>query len=104
MNFNSCEKQMFKSFSCTKIANDLKWTKTSRNEVAQPTTSKSDSRPIFRYYVHIQAGFGNPFINERGFIYLGFLEKSSTLQGSSRWLSVTAARKANIWLHAHDCS
>ena len=95
---------MFKSFSCTKIANDLKWNKTSRNEVAQPTTSKSDSRPIFPYYVHIQAGFDNPFINERGFIYLGFLEKSSTLQGSSRWLSVTAARKANIWLHAHDCS
>ena len=44
-------------------------TKKSQNEVMQPTTSNSDSQPIFPYHVHNQASFDNPFINGRGFIY-----------------------------------
>ena len=43
--------------------------KTSRNEVMQPTTINSDSRPIFLYHLHNQAGFDNPSINGRGPIY-----------------------------------
>ena len=33
----------------TKIRKDAKWTKTSRNEVMQPTTTNNDSRPTFPY-------------------------------------------------------
>ena len=64
----------------------------------QPTTSNNDSRPIFSYDVHNQAGFDNPFINGRGFIYLGISKMSFTysvftrVQGS---VSKKAARKAN---------
>ena len=61
----------------TKIRNDSKWTKPSQNEVMQPTIS-NDSRPIFPYHVHNQAGFDNPFINGRGFIYLGISKVSFT--------------------------
>ena len=78
MNFHSCEKQIFESFGCTKIRNDSKWIKVSRNKVMQPTTSNNDSRPIFPYHVHNQAGFDNPFINGRGFIYLGISKMSFT--------------------------
>ena len=42
----------------------------------QPTTSSIDSRTIVSYYPSNLAGFGNPFINGRGFIYLGILEMS----------------------------
>ena len=69
---------MFKSFRCTKIRNDSKWTKTSRNEVMQPTSNNSDSRPNFHYHVHNQAGFVNPFINGRVFIYFGISKRSFT--------------------------
>ena len=48
-------------------------TTTSRNEA---TASNNDSRPIFPYYDHSQTGSDNPFINERGFIYLGILKMS----------------------------
>ena len=65
----------------TKIHSDLKWTKTSRNKVMQPTTINSDSLQIFPYHVHNQAGFDNPFINGRGSIYLGISKMSLTLQG-----------------------
>ena len=44
----------------------------------QPTISNNDSRPIFPYHVHNQAGFDNPFINEKGFIYFGMSEMSFT--------------------------
>ena len=44
----------------------------------QPTTSTRDSRPIFPYQVHNQAGFDNSFINGRGFIYLGISKMSFT--------------------------
>ena len=44
----------------------------------QPKTINSDSRPIFPYHVHNQAGFDNPFINGRGFIYLGISKMSFT--------------------------
>ena len=71
MNFHSCEKQIFKSFSCTKICNKSKWTKTSRGEVMQPTIRNSDSRPVFSYDVHSQPCFDIPFINGRSFIYFG---------------------------------
>ena len=71
MNFHNCEKQIFKSFGCTKIRKDSKRTKMSRNEVMQPTTSSNNLRTIFPYHVHHQADFDNPFINGRGFIYLG---------------------------------
>ena len=91
-----------RSFGCTKIRNHLKWTKTSQNEVMQPTTINSDSRPIFPYHIHNQTSFDNPFINGRGSIYLGISKMSFTfkvfakVQGS---VSIKAARKANIWLH-----
>ena len=52
MKFHSCKKQIFKSFCCTEICNDSKWTKTSRREVMQPKTSNSNSRPTFNYHVH----------------------------------------------------
>ena len=63
-------KNIFKSFDRNKIRKDSKWTKTSRNEVMQLTTSNSNSQLIFPYHVHNQAGFDNPFTNESGFIYL----------------------------------
>ena len=47
INFRNCEKYIFESFDNTKIRNDSKWTKTSRNEVMQPTTSNNESQPIF---------------------------------------------------------
>ena len=47
-------------------------------KLMQPTTSSSHSRSIFPYHVHSQAGFGNPFINGRGFIYLGISKLSFT--------------------------
>ena len=64
----------------------------------QPTTSSIDSRTIVSYYPSNLAGFGNPFINGRGFIYLGILEMSlifvcARVQGST---SIGTARKANI--------
>ena len=79
MNFHSCKKQIFEFFDCTKIRSDSKWTKRSRNEVMkQPRSSNSDSRQISSYHVHNQAGFDNPFINWRGFIYLGNWKISCT--------------------------
>ena len=78
MNFHSYEKQIFKSFGCTEILHDSKSTKTSRNEVMQPTTNNSDSRPNFPYYILDQAGFENPFINGRVFIYLGISKTGRT--------------------------
>ena len=65
----------------------------------QPTTSNSDSRPIFPYHIHNQAGFDNPFINRRGFIYLGISKKSLTFQVFTRVhgsVSIKAAGKASI--------
>ena len=44
----------------------------------EPTTSNSDSQPSFSYHVHNQVGFENPYINGRGFIYLGILKMSVT--------------------------
>ena len=76
INFHSCEKQMLKSSGSTKIRNDSKWTKTSRNEIMWPTTSNNYSWPIFPYHLHNQAGVGNPFINTKGFIYLGISKMS----------------------------
>ena len=55
-----------------------RWTKTNLNEVMQSTTSNSNSRPIFPYHVHNKAFFENPFINGRGFIYLGILKMGFT--------------------------
>ena len=65
MNFDSCEKQIFKSFGWTKIPNYSKWTKTSQNEAMQPKTSNSDSQPIIPCHVNNKAGFENSFINGR---------------------------------------
>ena len=42
----------------------------------QLTTSNNTLQPIVPYHVHIQAGFDNPFINRRDFIYLGISEMS----------------------------
>ena len=36
------------------------------------------SRSIFPYHLYHQVGFGNPFINGRGFIYLGISKLSFT--------------------------
>ena len=44
----------------------------------QLTTSNNDSRPIFPYHADNQADFDNPFINRKGFIYLGISEMSFT--------------------------
>ena len=49
-----------------------------RNEVMKPTTTNKDSRRIVPYHIYNQAGFGNPFINGRGFIYLGISKMSFT--------------------------
>ena len=76
--FIAVKKQIFKSFSCTKIRKDSRWIKTNQNEIMQPTTSNNDSRPIFPY--HNQTDFDNPFINGRGFIYLGNSKMSFTFK------------------------
>ena len=44
----------------------------------QPTISHSNSRPVFAYHVHNQEDFDNPFINRKGFIYLGISKMSFT--------------------------
>ena len=75
MNFHSFEKQIFKSFGCTKIYKDSKWTKANQNEVMHPTTSNNDSRAIFPYHVYKQTDFENPFLN---LIYLGISKMSFT--------------------------
>ena len=54
---------------CTKIGNNSKRTKTSRNEVIQPSTRNNDQ--LFLNHVHSQAGFGKPVIKAGGFINLG---------------------------------
>ena len=72
----------------------------------QPTTSNNNSQPVFPYHVHNKADFDNPFINGRGFIYFGISKMSFTFLVFARVevsLSIKAARKANIWLHAHYC-
>ena len=46
----------------------------------QPASSNKDSRPIFLYHVHNQAGFDNTFINGRGFMYLGISKMSFTFK------------------------
>ena len=61
--------QTYIFFGFTKIRDDSKWTKRSWNELMQPTTSNSHSRSIFPDDVYNQAGFNNPFINGRAFIY-----------------------------------
>ena len=102
MNFNSFEKQIFKFFGFTKTGNDSKWTRRSWNKLTQPPTSNSRSQSIFPDHVHNQAGFDNPFINGRGFIYLGISKLSFTLQVFTRVqgsVSIKAAKKTNIWLY-----
>ena len=49
---------------CTKIRNNSKRTKTSRNEVMQPTRNQ-----MLLHHVHNQAAFPKPVINGRDFIY-----------------------------------
>ena len=49
MNFHSCERQICKSFGWTKIRKDSKLTKTNRDEVMQPTTTKHLERLIYDY-------------------------------------------------------
>ena len=71
MNFHSYEKQIFKSFSCTEIRNDSKWTKLCRKEVMRTQNQQQRLTTNFPYHVDNQSGFDNPFINGRGFIYLG---------------------------------
>ena len=44
----------------------------------QAITSDNNSRPVFPYHVHNLADFDNPFINGRGFIYLGMSSISLT--------------------------
>ena len=79
MNFHSCEKQIFKSFGCTKILKRFKMNQNDPYEVMQPTTSYN-SRVIFTYNVHNLADFDNLFINGRGFICLGILKMSFTFK------------------------
>ena len=69
----------------------------------QLKTSRSDSRPIFPHNFRNHPDFDNPFINVRGFIYLGISKMSftfyvlTTVQGR---VSKNVARKANVSLHA----
>ena len=72
MIFHSCEKQVFKSFDCTKIRSVWKWTKLSQNEVIQRTANNNtDSKPIFPYHVHNQAGFDDRITSTfRGWVSL----------------------------------
>ena len=37
--------------------------KRAKTKICEPRTSNGDSRPIFPYHVHNQAGFDNPFIS-----------------------------------------
>ena len=75
MNFHSHEKQIFKSFAVLKFATTENEPKQTKMMDCELRTSNSDSRPIFPLHVHNQTGFGNPFINGRGFIYLGELRR-----------------------------
>ena len=86
MNFPSCEKQIFKSFGCTKILKKSKWTKASRNEVKQSKTSNHDSRPIFPYHIHNQADFDNSFFNGKRLYLLGHFEDEFYFLGTSKLL------------------
>ena len=45
--FIAVRKQIFKSFGCTKIRNDTKYTKTRLSKVMQPKTSSNDSDQFF---------------------------------------------------------
>ena len=76
MNFYSCKKQMFKSFSFTKICNGSKSSKTSHEEVMQPTTSNKIYHQFFLTMSTIRQVFDNPFFNGRGLIYLGISKMS----------------------------
>ena len=51
MNFHSCEKQIFKSFGCTKIFSDSKRTKTSQNGIMQSTISNNNSIKVLNLKV-----------------------------------------------------
>ena len=44
----------------------------------QPTASNNDLWPVFPYHVHNHADFDNPFINGKGFIYLGISKLNFT--------------------------
>ena len=71
----------------------------SRKEVMQPTTSNNDSRAAFPYHAHNQADCDKPFINGRGFIYLGISKMSLTFYVFTRvpvGVSIKAARETNI--------
>ena len=59
----------------TKTQNEPKLAETKK---CNPQTSNNDSRPIFRYHVHNQVDFDNPFVNGRRFIYLGISKMSLT--------------------------
>ena len=65
------------SIDCTKIRNNSKRTKTSRNEVMQPTTTIPNQ--LLLNHVLNQAGFAKPVINGRNFIYLGISKMVFTL-------------------------
>ena len=67
MDFRNCEKQIFKIFVCNQICRLTK----NQKKVMQPTTSNNDSRPAFPYHAHNEADCDKPFINGKGFIYLG---------------------------------
>ena len=81
---------IFKSFGFTKICNNLKWTKTSRNEVMQPTTSNKDSWPIFPDHVHNQTIPSLAALFTRAFRTWVSVFKFTRVQGST---SIKAARK-----------
>ena len=58
-------------------------------------------KQIFKIFDHVQnqAGFDNPFITGKGFIYLGISKMSFTFEVYTRVqgsVSIKAARKANI--------
>ena len=97
MNFHSYEKQIFKSFGCTKIRNNSKWIKTSQNELMQTTTSNNDWWPNFPYHATTRQVLAIFLLTEEAlFTFLVF----TRVHGRA---SIKAARTANTWLHGHYC-
>ena len=73
MNFHSYEKQIFKSYGCTKIQNNLKWTKTSRKEVRNPQPSTAIHNHFFLTVSTIRQVLIIPLLTENALFTWAFL-------------------------------
>ena len=77
MNFHSCEKEIFKSFGCTKICKDLKM---NQNEPKRSNATHNQQQFTNNFSLPCPqiGGFDNSFINGRGFIYFSISKISFT--------------------------